>query len=75
VRVLVEQADADIVGRAAHQGPEVDGNVRLITRDRLQPGDLVNAVVTDSDGVDLVATELRRQWAPRSANGNSAHHD
>ena len=37
VQVLVEEADGEIIGRAAHQGPEVDGNVRLITRDRFKP--------------------------------------
>jgi ribosomal protein S12 methylthiotransferase len=64
VQVLVEEADAEIVGRAAHQGPEVDGNVRLITRERLQLGDVVDAVVSDTDGVDLVATAMLRQWVP-----------
>jgi ribosomal protein S12 methylthiotransferase len=64
VQVLVEQADADIIGRAAHQGPEVDGNVRLITRDHLQPGDLVDAVVTDTDGADLIATAILQQRVP-----------
>src|SRR5687767_2946888 len=62
VQVLVEEVDAEIVGRAAHQGPEVDGNVRLITRERLQPGALVDAVVSDTDGVDLVATAMLHQW-------------
>jgi len=64
VQVLVEEVDAEIVGRAAHQGPEVDGNVRLITRERLQPGALVDAVVSDTDGVDLVATAMLHQWVP-----------
>jgi len=68
VQVLVEDADADIVGRAAHQGPEVDGNVRLITRDPVQRGDLVDAVVSDTDGADLVATASLHQWVP-SAGG------
>jgi len=58
VQVLVEEADREIIGRAAHQGPEVDGNVRLITGDRLKPGDLVDAVVADTDGADLVATTI-----------------
>ena len=58
VRVLVEVADEEIIGRAAHQGPEVDGTVALISRDPLHCGDLVDAVVFDSDGVDLVATTI-----------------
>jgi tRNA A37 methylthiotransferase MiaB len=56
VQVLVEETAEEIVGRAAHQAPEVDGSVRLITHGRLQRGDLVDAVVCASDGVDLVAS-------------------
>jgi ribosomal protein S12 methylthiotransferase len=58
VQVLVEDVDGEVLGRAAHQGPEVDGNVRLITADRLKPGDLVDAVVKDTDGADLVASTI-----------------
>jgi hypothetical protein len=39
----------------------VDGNVRLITGERLKPGDLVDAVVADTDGADLVATTILDQ--------------
>jgi ribosomal protein S12 methylthiotransferase len=56
--VLVEETAHQITGRAAHQGPEVDGNVALISRVPLLCGDLVDAVVSDSDGVDLVATTI-----------------
>jgi ribosomal protein S12 methylthiotransferase len=56
LKVLVEDVAGEIVGRAAHQGPEVDGNVRLITSARCHPGDLVDAIVSDTDGADLVAT-------------------
>ena len=61
VQVLVEEVDGKITGRAAHQGPEVDGNVCLITRDRLKPGDLVEAIVADTDGADLIATAVPHQ--------------
>jgi ribosomal protein S12 methylthiotransferase len=64
VQVLVEEVDGEILGRAAHQGPEVDGNVRLITADRLKPGDLVDAVVTGTDGADLVASTSLDKWVP-----------
>jgi ribosomal protein S12 methylthiotransferase len=64
VQVLVEDVAGEILGRAAHQGPEVDGNVRLITADRLKPGDLVDAVVTDADGADLVASTILGQRMP-----------
>ncbi|WP_206056814.1 30S ribosomal protein S12 methylthiotransferase RimO [Nocardioides sp. GY 10113] len=65
VVVLVEDLapeDADpgtVEGRAAHQGPEVDGTTRLLGADGVAEGDLVAAVVVDSDGVDLIA-EIRR---------------
>ena len=47
----------EIEGRAAQQGPETDGSVRLIgpAAAGLRVGALVSAVVVDSDGVDLVA--------------------
>jgi ribosomal protein S12 methylthiotransferase RimO len=57
IQVLVEEVSGGYVeGRAPHQGPEVDGSVRL-TGDlaAVRVGDLVDAVVLDSEGVDLVA--------------------
>jgi ribosomal protein S12 methylthiotransferase RimO len=57
VQVLIEEADQEIIGRAAHQGPEVDGNVSL-TGARVKPGDLVDALVCDSDGADLLARAI-----------------
>jgi len=56
LQVLVEDVDEEIVGRAPHQGPEIDGNVFLMTSDRLEHGDLVDAAVCASDGADLWAT-------------------
>jgi ribosomal protein S12 methylthiotransferase len=56
VQVLVEETGDEVVGRAAHQGPEVDGSVYVATSDRLERGNLVEAVVYGSDGVDLLAT-------------------
>lgn len=41
-------------GRAEHQAPEVDGTV-LVRGEGLALGDIVDARVTGSDGVDLVA--------------------
>jgi ribosomal protein S12 methylthiotransferase len=43
------------LGRAAHQAPEVDGSTEVVSSHRVAPGDLVRAVVTGSDGVDLIA--------------------
>lgn len=55
--VLVDQIEDGVaVGRAEHQAPEVDGEVRLESADDLRPGDLVGCLVTGSDGVDLVAS-------------------
>jgi ribosomal protein S12 methylthiotransferase len=62
VDVLVEEADGEggkgenrYEGRAAHQAPEVDGSVTLLSDRPLRPGDLVTARVTESVGADLVA--------------------
>ncbi|NYG55663.1 30S ribosomal protein S12 methylthiotransferase RimO [Nocardioides perillae] len=62
VEVLVESLeDGEVVGRAAHQGPEVDGTTALALGDdhaRPAVGDLVPATVVASEGVDLVAVPL-----------------
>jgi tRNA A37 methylthiotransferase MiaB len=65
VEVLIEEADEEIIGRAAHQGPEVDGDVRLITNDHVARGDLVNALVCGSEGIDLVARTVVDQRGRR----------
>src|SRR4051794_28749551 len=60
VIVLVESVtDGVVEGRCDHQGPEVDGTTRL-TGDAAAHavGDLVAAVVTGSEGADLVAAPL-----------------
>jgi tRNA A37 methylthiotransferase MiaB len=56
VEVLVEQVRGEVAGRAAHQGPDVDGITRL-TGDvaGLSAGQMVAAVVTAADGADLTA--------------------
>jgi ribosomal protein S12 methylthiotransferase len=50
---------AGFTGRAAHQAPEVDGLTTVSSALPLAPGDMVRAVVTGSDGVDLMADA---QW-------------
>jgi ribosomal protein S12 methylthiotransferase RimO len=60
VRVLVEsvegRGDGRVEGRAEHQGPEVDGTTSVVGAvEEVRVGDLVHALVVDSDGVDLVA--------------------
>jgi tRNA A37 methylthiotransferase MiaB len=56
VRVLIEDADLQ-EGRAAHQGPEVDGTTTFIGTD-FKVGQYVDAVVVDSMGADLVAKAI-----------------
>jgi ribosomal protein S12 methylthiotransferase RimO len=57
VEVLVESVDdGEVVGRSAHQGPEVDGTTTLVGS-TARVGDLVRATVTGSEGVDLLAEE------------------
>jgi ribosomal protein S12 methylthiotransferase RimO len=59
VEVLVESVDATdgtVEGRAAHQGPEVDGSTYLLDSDA-RVGDLVRATVVAAEGVDLYARE------------------
>ncbi len=64
VRVLVEEVERGgrVVGRAEHQGPEVDGETVLATAGpaagRPRVGDLIDAVVTGTEGIDLVARAL-----------------
>ena len=56
VVLLVESVDDGVVeGRAAHQGPEVDGATTLTGAYGAVVGDLVAATVTSTDGVDLIA--------------------
>jgi tRNA A37 methylthiotransferase MiaB len=56
VRVLIEDAELQ-EGRAAHQGPEVDGTTTLLGTS-FEIGRYVDAVVIDSMGADLVAKPL-----------------
>ncbi len=57
VEVLLESVDGGTAeGRAAHQGPEVDGSTTVTGLPRgARTGDLVTALVTGADGVDLLA--------------------
>ena len=62
--VLIEEESDDdsadslrgrYLGRAAHQAPEVDGVTTVTSAAPLAAGDMVRAVVTGSEGVDLIA--------------------
>jgi MiaB/RimO family radical SAM methylthiotransferase len=56
VRVLIEDSELQ-EGRAAHQGPEVDGTTSFIGTN-FAVGQYVDAVVIDSMGADLVAQAI-----------------
>ena len=56
VRVLIEDEELQ-EGRAAHQGPEVDGTTSFMGT-QFRVGQYVDAVVIDSMGADLVAKPL-----------------
>ena len=61
VEVLVDGIDEDtdeLTGRAAHQGPDVDGATILRLRAGTKVPDvgaIIAAVVLDTEGIDLVA--------------------
>jgi ribosomal protein S12 methylthiotransferase len=75
VEVLVDSvADGVVEGRAAHQAPEVDGSTTLtagssVDVGELRPGDLVRAVVTGTEGVDLVAEPVTLALAASPRGG------
>jgi ribosomal protein S12 methylthiotransferase len=53
--VAEEGPEGSYLGRAAHQAPEVDGVTTVVSDTPLAAGDMVRAVVTGSEGVDLIA--------------------
>src|SRR5215470_9963409 len=57
VEVLIEEqlGPGHYQGRAAHQAPEVDGVTTVRSQAPLAVGDMISAVVVESEGVDLVA--------------------
>ncbi|RZQ59858.1 30S ribosomal protein S12 methylthiotransferase RimO [Amycolatopsis suaedae] len=61
VEVIVEQTGDEVTGRAAHQGPEVDGECVFAEPFDAAVGELVRAEVVDSEGVDLI---VRRTGDP-----------
>ena len=56
VRILIEDKELQ-EGRAAHQGPEVDGTTSFIGSN-FEVGQYIDAVIIDSMGADLVARPL-----------------
>lgn len=79
VEVLVEELDADTglpLGRAAHQGPDVDGVTLLRDADGgpapVGVGDLVTAEVVATEGIDLFARFLGGTAAEATAEARTA---
>ena len=73
VTVLVEaQEDEDFecTGRADHQAPEVDGECVVERGSGLEVGEMVRAVVIDTEGTDLVVSP--RERVPRSELAGAA---
>jgi ribosomal protein S12 methylthiotransferase len=63
VEVLVEEFGDELIGRAAHQGPDVDGTTRLAgAGDDARRGCFLPAFVIDAEGVDLVAEVGGAAW-------------
>ena len=61
VSVLIESVEDGVVeGRAAHQGPEVDGMTTVLGTLGARVGDIVTATVEDTEGVDLIASALEQ---------------
>jgi ribosomal protein S12 methylthiotransferase RimO len=60
VAVLIDEVlpDGGYLSRGEHQAPEVDGATEVHSEQQLAVGDLVQAIVTGSDGVDLSATAV-----------------
>ena len=52
--VLIDEVDEEgAIGRSTADAPEIDGNVFLNGEQTLQPGDLVNVTIEQSDEYDL----------------------
>jgi ribosomal protein S12 methylthiotransferase len=71
IDVLIDEVlpDGRYLGRGEHQAPEVDGATEVGSERQLVPGDIVAAIVTGSDGVDLLADALAVVAAGDSAAG------
>jgi len=60
VLVLIDAPETsdEVIGRADHQAPEVDGATTVLGGDGLRPGELVRCRVVGTDGIDLIAQAL-----------------
>jgi len=55
--VIIDEIQSNhvAIGRTQHNAPEIDGTVIIKNTPRLQPGDVVKTIITDSDDYDLFA--------------------
>ncbi len=58
VIVMIEQDEDEIIGRAAHQAPEVDGECVVDSDLEVERGDFVRCRVEAAEGVDLLVRAL-----------------
>jgi len=60
VDVIIDELDSEgAIGRTKGDAPDVDGSVFLDGDFDVEPGDIVQAVITESDDFDLFATRIR----------------
>ena len=55
--ILIDEMCADnvAIGRTQYDAPEIDGKVIIRSAPQLEAGDIVKAIITDSDDHDLFA--------------------
>lgn len=58
VQVLIEETGGEVIGRTPFQGPEVDGSTTVVGGPPPGIGELVDAVVVGTEGVDLIAERI-----------------
>lgn len=61
--VLAEKLDLATrtwIGRSHREAPEVDGEIRFVTDDRVSVGDYVEVSITEADGADLIGKHQAR---------------
>ena len=60
--VIIDELDSEgAIGRTKGDAPDVDGSVFLDGEFDVEPGDIVQAIITDSDDFDLFAERERSQ--------------
>lgn len=59
VRAIIDRKEDDLyVGRSDWDSPEVDGEIFIVTNNKLKPGQIINAQITKADIYDLYGREI-----------------